>query len=89
MEGRIMTHIVYEVVQHDGGWAYRVGDVYSETYATHKEATAAAKHAAAGHALAGKDENIEYEDRRGVWHDEFADGDDRPETEVEDGPGGS
>jgi hypothetical protein len=25
-----MTKVVYEVVEHEGGWAYRVGDVYSE-----------------------------------------------------------
>jgi len=25
-----MTRIVYEVVEHDGGWAYRVNGVFSE-----------------------------------------------------------
>lgn len=79
-----MTRIVYEVVEHNGGWAYRVGDVYSETFASHDEAADAAERAATGHALSGKDEQIEYEDREGVWHDELASGEDRPETEVED-----
>ena len=27
-----MTKIIYEVVEHDGGWAYRVDGVYSETF---------------------------------------------------------
>lgn len=41
-----MADIVYEVVEHDGGWAYRVGDVYSETFASHDQARAAAERAA-------------------------------------------
>ena len=35
----------YEVVEHDGGWAYKVGDVFSEPFASHADATAAAKRA--------------------------------------------
>ena len=26
------TKVTYEVVEHDGGWAYRVNGVYSETF---------------------------------------------------------
>ncbi len=26
-----MTKVTYKIVQHDGGWAYRVDDVFSET----------------------------------------------------------
>jgi len=29
-----MTRIVYEVVEHDGGWAYRVNGVFSETFSS-------------------------------------------------------
>ena len=29
---RQMTKITYEVVEHDGGWAYRVGGVFSEAF---------------------------------------------------------
>ena len=25
-----MTHVTYEIVEHDGGWAYKLGDVFSE-----------------------------------------------------------
>ncbi len=42
-----MNTVHYEVVQHDGGWAYKVGDVRSERYANHDEARAAAERAAA------------------------------------------
>ena len=76
---------VYEVVQHDEGWAYKVGDVFSERFATHDEAKAAAEAAAERQHLAGETTDIEYEDARGDWHHELARGGDRPETEVIDG----
>ena len=41
-----MSHVTYAVVEHDGGWAYKVGDVYSETFATREAAHAAAARAA-------------------------------------------
>ena len=28
-----MSHGIYQVVEHDGGWAYKVGDVFSESFA--------------------------------------------------------
>ncbi len=78
-----MTRITYEIVEHDGGWAYKVGDVFSETFPTHDQAREAAEIAAAEQTSAGPDETIEYEDENGVWHEENASGRDRPETEVE------
>ncbi len=41
-----MTRITYEIVEHDGGWAYKVGDVFSEPFPSHDEARAAAERAA-------------------------------------------
>ena len=38
-----MTKIHYRVVRHDGGWAYKLGDVFSETFPTRERAMAAAK----------------------------------------------
>jgi hypothetical protein len=80
-----VTRLVYEVVEHDGGWAYKLGDVFSETFRTHDAAKAAADRAAAEQQLGGDDEAIEYQDRDGVWHEEQASGGDRPEVEVKDG----
>ena len=37
-----MASITYRIVQHDGGWAYSVGDVFSETFGSHNEAQRAA-----------------------------------------------
>src|SRR5271165_7598497 len=41
-----MIHVTYAVVEHDGGWAYKVGDVFSETFPTRALAHAAAERAA-------------------------------------------
>lgn len=79
-----MPHVTYEVVEHDGGWAYKLGDVFSETFASRRQAAEAARIVAAEHALPGPDEVIEYQDEDGQWHEETADGDDRPEADVED-----
>jgi hypothetical protein len=74
----------YEVVEHDGGFAYKVGDVFSETYPTHDDALEAARQAAERQQVAGSSELIEYQDPEGGWHAEAARGDDRPDTEIED-----
>ncbi len=42
-----MVRVTYVIVEHDGGWAYKVGDVFSETFPTHDTALAAARIAAA------------------------------------------
>jgi hypothetical protein len=78
-----MTKVVYEIVEHDGGWAYRVDGAYSETFPTHDAARKAADEAAAEQVVAEEDDvGISYEDPEGHWHDEVSSRDDRPETEV-------
>jgi hypothetical protein len=81
-----MTKVVYQIVEHDGGWAYKVGDVFSETFATHAAALAAAKLAAAEQRTPGETEVIQYEDENGNWREETARSDDRPETDIVDKP---
>ena len=78
-----MTVVTYEIVEHDGGWAYRVGGVYSETFRSHDAARAAARRAAGEQRVSGDEVGISWEDEAGHWHNEIADGRDRPETEVE------
>jgi len=41
-----MSKITYEIVEHDGGWAYRVNGVFSETFPSHDMARTAAERAA-------------------------------------------
>ena len=50
-----MVTVRYEIVEHDGGWAYKVQDVLSETYPSHEAALKAANDAAARQTLAAKD----------------------------------
>ncbi len=78
-----MSRIVYQIVQHDGGWAYRVDGVYSEPFATHDLARRAAERAAAEQTAPGDDTAISWEDAQGRWHEELASGADRPTPEVE------
>ena len=79
-----MTEVRYEIVEHDGGWAYKVGDVFSETFPSHDAALKAARRAAREQTAPGDADGIEYQDREGRWHTEVARGDDRPETKVVD-----
>jgi hypothetical protein len=79
-----MAKVTYEIVEHDGGWAYRWDGVYSETFPSHDAAFLAAKRAAVEQQRPGDSAGIVYEDANGRWHFEVSRGDDRPQTEVED-----
>jgi hypothetical protein len=79
---RSMTKIIYEVVEHDGGWAYKVDGVFSETFPSHDKARHAAERAAHLQLVPGDAAAISYEDKDGNWRVEFSPGDDRPETDV-------
>ena len=78
-----MARIVYHIVEHDGGWAYRADGVYSETFRSHDAARAAAQRAAAEQRVPGAEVGISWEDSDGRWHEELSEGGDRPTTEVE------
>jgi hypothetical protein len=79
-----VTHVTYKIVEHDGGWAYKVGDVFSESFPSKGAAHAAAARAASEQRTPGETTTIEFEDKSGRWHDEIASGSDRPQTDVED-----
>ena len=79
-----MSEIVYEIVEHDGGWAYKVNGAFSEPFPTRADALAAAQAAAEGQEVPGSTETIEYEDEQGHWHTETVQGRDRPHTAVKD-----
>jgi hypothetical protein len=78
-----MSHLTYHIVQHDGGWAYKVDGVFSETFRTHDAAKAAASRAAGEQRVSGDTVGITWEDADGRWHEEVDEGDDRPQTDVE------
>jgi len=78
-----MAKVVYSIVEHDGGWAYRVEGTYSETFASREAAHLAACRAALEQQQSGLTAGISWEDDRGRWHAEISRGDDRPAAEVE------
>jgi Uncharacterized protein conserved in bacteria (DUF2188) len=77
-----MSKLVYRVVRHDGGWAYEANGTFSEPFRTREEARSAARLAADEQGAPGQPTPIEYEDKKGQWHDEVAGGRDRPKTVV-------
>lgn len=77
-----MSHVTYRIVQHDGGWAYKLGDSFSETFTSHDLARAAAVAAAREQRVPDETAMIEFEDGAGNWITERADGHDRPLTDV-------
>ena len=81
-----MAAVKYEIVEHDGGWAYKVGGTFSETFRSKNEASQAAHRAADEQQVAGTTQGIQYEDANGEWHDEVSKGEDRPQATVDDEP---
>jgi len=79
-----MADVVYHLVQHDGGWAYKVGGTFSETFPSREAAHKAAVRAAGEQRVAGDTTGIVYEDETGRWRAEVEAGDDRPYTRVDD-----
>ena len=79
-----MINVTYKVVEHDGGWAYKVGDVFSETFRTHDDAHRAAEIAAKRQRALGEDGEIVFEDASSKWHQQTSAGGDRPDTDVVD-----
>jgi hypothetical protein len=77
-----MSKIIYTIVKHDGAWAYRANGTYSETFPSQEAARKAAKLAAREQSEPGESIPIEYEDEKGHWHHEIADGHDRPDPVV-------
>ncbi len=79
-----MSTVVYHVVPHDGGWAYRVNDSFSESFPTRADAHRAAERAAREQHAPGETARIVFEDPDGHWHEQVERGTDRPETRVDD-----
>jgi hypothetical protein len=79
-----MAKIHYRVVQHDGGWAYKLQDVFSETFPSKAAAIKAAHRVAHEQRIPGDTTTIEFQDEHGVWHTELSEGIDRPEPDITD-----
>jgi hypothetical protein len=81
-EADAMARIHYRIVPHDGGWAYKLNDVFSEPFPSRSAALAAAKIVAAEQHVPGNTTHIEYQDEAGTWHAELSEADDRPDADV-------
>lgn len=77
-----MAKLHYRVVQHDGGWAYRSDDGFSEPFRDRATALAAARRVANEQRIPGDTTHIEYQDANGKWHVELSEGADRPDADV-------
>src|SRR5665213_2119471 len=54
----MVSEIHYKIVEHDGGWAYALGDVFSETYRNHDDALIAARRVARAQEIPGANRAI-------------------------------
>jgi hypothetical protein len=79
---QVMPKLHYRVVQHDGGWAYRLDEVFSEPFPDKAAALAAARRVAAEQRVPGETTQIEFQDAAGHWHTELSEGADRPDADV-------
>jgi hypothetical protein len=78
-----MAKIHYKIVPHDGGWAYKLNDVFSESFSTRDRAMAAARHVATLQHVPDNTTYIQFQDEAGKWHTELSLGTDRPDADVE------
>jgi hypothetical protein len=78
-----MSEVIYKVVRHDGGWAYKANETFSETFPTREAARKAARLAAREQSAPGERVKINYEDEKGRWHSEVDGATDRPSTRVD------
>lgn len=79
-----MANVTYHVAEHDGGFAYRVDDVWSEPFPSHGDALAAANDAAQRQQIGGDSVEIQFQLADGRWQTQHVEGGDRPETDVVD-----
>lgn len=79
-----MPELIYHLVEHDDGWAYKVAGTFSETFRSRDAAHRAAERAAEEQRQPGETARILYEDSGGQWHELLSSGSDRPATSVDD-----
>jgi hypothetical protein len=78
-----MSLVHYKVVPHDGGFAYTLNGVFSETFRTHEAALKAAQRVAREQSVPGDEAYIQYQNETRVWVTEHVRGSDRPQADVE------
>ena len=79
-----MAKVIYEVVQHDGGWAYKVGDVLSETLPDPRRSPCRSGRRCRAAAPRRRDRGHRVRGQVRPLAQEIAEGTDRPDTELDD-----
>ena len=79
-----MARVTYAIVEHDGGWAYRVDGTFSETFPAARPRISPPAGRRWSSSSRATTAGITWEDERGRWHAEISSGGDRPEVDVED-----
>ncbi|KRB55056.1 hypothetical protein ASE04_04850 [Rhizobium sp. Root708] len=77
-------HVTYHVDKHDGGWAYHVDQVWSETFSDHGSALKAARAAASRQGTSDASVLVTYENTSGQWVTELAGNGERVDANVVD-----
>ncbi|MAZ17255.1 hypothetical protein [Oricola sp.] len=77
-----MTNPNYEIVEREGGFAWKLGDAFSETYPTRDAASAAAIEDSAKRQSGKARTNAQADGDARRWHDEMADNDTGHETDI-------
>ena len=79
-----MAKVTYAIVEHDGGWAYKVDGTFSETYPATRRRIMPPCAPPRSSRFRASPPTISWEDERGRWHAEVSRGGDRPTTDVDD-----
>lgn len=77
-----MTKPNYEIVERDGGYAWKLGDAFSETYPTRDAASAAAIEDSARRQSGTARATAQSDGDARRWHNEMADNDTGHETDI-------
>ncbi len=77
-----MAQFHYRIVPHDGGWAYTLDHVFSESFPSRAAAMAAVRRVIVEQHTPGDATVIQYQDAEGAWHTEESEGTDRPDIDL-------
>ena len=77
-----MTKLNYEIVERDGGYAWKLGDAFSETYPTRDAASAAAIEDSARRQSGTAQSTAQSDGDARRWHNEMANNDTGHETSI-------
>ena len=79
-----MSEVTYEIVEHDGGWAYKVDGALSRCSRPMRQRSRQHRPPPLSRKPPARPKRLNTKTRKGKWHTETARGSDRPETHIKD-----